>query len=132
MLVLKSADREPETVPLHLIKSTHTKFDILKQFLPNDFLAGIMERGYEERSSSFAISKGMAAKGGSGNFIIERSAENAITYIVVQTLIQEKQKKQTLVEALKEAMAELKEINPNLQCDWAEVAEVRHPCNSME
>eukprot|EP00957_Ditylum_brightwellii_P128153 9774781-Ditylum_brightwellii.AAC.3 len=24
-LVLKSADREPETVPLHLIKSTHTK-----------------------------------------------------------------------------------------------------------
>eukprot|EP00957_Ditylum_brightwellii_P020782 1567077-Ditylum_brightwellii.AAC.1 len=63
MLVLKSADRESGTVPLHLIKSTHTKFYILKQFLPNNFLVGIMERRYEERSSSFMISKGRAAKG---------------------------------------------------------------------
>eukprot|EP00957_Ditylum_brightwellii_P112401 8569539-Ditylum_brightwellii.AAC.1 len=50
-LVLKSADRESETVPLHSIKSSHTKFDILKQFLPNNFLASIMERRFEERSS---------------------------------------------------------------------------------
>ena len=86
MLVLKSADRESESVPLHLIKSTHTKFDILKQFLPDDFLVGIMKRKFEERSSSFTISKGRAANGGSRNFIIERSAQNAITYLAVWTL----------------------------------------------
>eukprot|EP00957_Ditylum_brightwellii_P101534 7738292-Ditylum_brightwellii.AAC.1 len=83
MLVLKSADRESETVPLHSIKSTHIKFDILKQFLPNNFLVAVMERRYEERSSSFMISEGKASKGGSRNFIIERSAENAIAYLAV-------------------------------------------------
>eukprot|EP00957_Ditylum_brightwellii_P061008 4630942-Ditylum_brightwellii.AAC.1 len=62
----------------------------MKQFLPNNFLAGVMERRFEERS-----------------------AENAITYLAVQTLIQGKQKKQKLVEALKEAVAELKDTNPN-------------------
>eukprot|EP00957_Ditylum_brightwellii_P020512 1546209-Ditylum_brightwellii.AAC.1 len=90
MLVLKSADRESETVPFHSIKSTHTKFDILKQFLPNNFLVGIMERRFEEGSSSFTILKRRAAKGG-------------------------KQKKQTLVEALKEAVAELKEMYPKFR-----------------
>eukprot|EP00957_Ditylum_brightwellii_P187362 14269961-Ditylum_brightwellii.AAC.1 len=49
-----------------------------------------MERRYEERSSSFTISKGRAAKGG-------------------------KQKKQALLKALKEAVAELKETNPKFR-----------------
>eukprot|EP00957_Ditylum_brightwellii_P008703 660579-Ditylum_brightwellii.AAC.1 len=88
-----------------------------------------MEGRYEERSSSFTISKGSATNGGSHNYIIERSAENDIIYLAICTLIQGKQKKQTLVEALKEGVAELKY---NLQCAWAEVGEVRHPCDSME
>eukprot|EP00957_Ditylum_brightwellii_P183515 13979055-Ditylum_brightwellii.AAC.1 len=62
--------------------------------------------------------KGSTAKGGIRNFIIERSAENAITYLAVRTLIQGKQKKQKLVEALKEAVAELKETNPNFRGFW--------------
>eukprot|EP00957_Ditylum_brightwellii_P055572 4211329-Ditylum_brightwellii.AAC.1 len=62
-----------------------------------------MERRYDERSSSFTISKERVAKRGGRNFIIERSAENAITYLAVWILIQGKKKKQTLVEALKEA-----------------------------
>ena len=51
--------------------------------LPNNFLAGIMERRFEERASKFMISKGRAAKGGVRNYIIERSAENAMTYLAV-------------------------------------------------
>ena len=82
-LVLKTADKEAETVPLHLIKSYHTKLDILKRFLPNDFLAGIMERRFEEKPSKFTISKGRAAKGGVRNYIIDRSVENAMTYLAV-------------------------------------------------
>eukprot|EP00957_Ditylum_brightwellii_P176543 13445450-Ditylum_brightwellii.AAC.1 len=61
-----------------------------------------MERRYEERSSSFMISKGRAINGCTHNYIIKRSAENAITYLAVHILIQGKQKKQTLVEALNE------------------------------
>eukprot|EP00957_Ditylum_brightwellii_P128559 9806513-Ditylum_brightwellii.AAC.2 len=67
-----------------------------------------MERRYEERCSSFTILEGRAAKGGTRNYTIERSAENATTYLAVCTLIQGKQKKQALVEALKEAVVELK------------------------
>eukprot|EP00957_Ditylum_brightwellii_P040793 3088579-Ditylum_brightwellii.AAC.1 len=74
-----------------------------------------MERRFEERSSSFTISKGRAAKRGSRNFIIERSADNATTYLAVQTLIQGKQKKQTSVKAFKEAVVELKETNPKFR-----------------
>eukprot|EP00957_Ditylum_brightwellii_P035774 2712462-Ditylum_brightwellii.AAC.1 len=77
-----------------------------------------MERRFEERASSFTISKGRAAKGGIRNYIIGRSAENVITYLAVQTLIQGKQQKQKLVEALKEAVAELKETNPNFRGFW--------------
>eukprot|EP00957_Ditylum_brightwellii_P118485 9036634-Ditylum_brightwellii.AAC.1 len=74
-----------------------------------------MERRFEERASKFMISKGRAAKGEIRNFIIERSAENAMIYLAVRTLIEGKQKQQKLVEALNEAVAELKETNPNFR-----------------
>ena len=77
-----------------------------------------MERRFEEKPSKFTISKGRAAKGGVRNYIIDRSAENAMTYLAVRTLIQGKQKKQKLEEALKEAVAELKETNPNFRGFW--------------
>eukprot|EP00957_Ditylum_brightwellii_P166385 12665912-Ditylum_brightwellii.AAC.1 len=41
-----------------------------------------------------------------------------MTYLAVQTLTQGKQKKQKLVEALKEAVTELKETNPNFRGFW--------------
>eukprot|EP00957_Ditylum_brightwellii_P053602 4061281-Ditylum_brightwellii.AAC.1 len=77
-----------------------------------------MERRFEERASKFTISKGRAAKGGNRNYIIKRSAKNAMTYFAVRTLIQGKQKKQKLGEALKEAVAELKKTNPNFREFW--------------
>eukprot|EP00957_Ditylum_brightwellii_P157397 11979817-Ditylum_brightwellii.AAC.1 len=67
------------------------------------------------------ISKVRAEKGGTRNYIIERSVENAITYLANQTLIQgkqKKQKKQTLVEALKETVTDLKETNPKFRGFW--------------
>eukprot|EP00957_Ditylum_brightwellii_P093125 7089732-Ditylum_brightwellii.AAC.1 len=41
-----------------------------------------------------------------------------MTYLAVRTLIQGEQKKQKLEEALKEALAELKEMNPNFRGFW--------------
>eukprot|EP00957_Ditylum_brightwellii_P065484 4967369-Ditylum_brightwellii.AAC.1 len=61
-----------------------------------------MERMYEERASRFTILEGRATNGGTHNYIIERSAENVITYLVICALIQGKKKKQSLKEALKE------------------------------
>eukprot|EP00957_Ditylum_brightwellii_P075049 5702934-Ditylum_brightwellii.AAC.1 len=74
-----------------------------------------MEKRFEEKPSKFTISEGRAAKGVIRNYIIKRSAENAMTYLAGQTLIQGKQKKQKLEEVLKEAVAELKETNPNFR-----------------
>eukprot|EP00957_Ditylum_brightwellii_P043131 3267985-Ditylum_brightwellii.AAC.1 len=74
-----------------------------------------MEQRYEEQASRFTVSKGRATNGGSCNYIIKRSAENAITYLEIYTLIQGKQKKQSLVEALKKGVLELKRTNPNLK-----------------
>eukprot|EP00957_Ditylum_brightwellii_P013094 989580-Ditylum_brightwellii.AAC.1 len=101
MLVLTSTDRDSDTCPLHSINSSYTAFDILKQFLPNDFLVGITERRYDERASRFTISKGRATNGGSCNYIIKRSAESAITYLAMCTLIQGKQKKRTYIHKYK-------------------------------
>eukprot|EP00957_Ditylum_brightwellii_P159343 12128963-Ditylum_brightwellii.AAC.1 len=77
-----------------------------------------MEMRYEERDLSLTISKGRATDGGGCNYIIKRITKNAITYLAICTLIQEKQKKQTLVEALKEGVTELKVTNPKFKGFW--------------
>eukprot|EP00957_Ditylum_brightwellii_P097585 7431829-Ditylum_brightwellii.AAC.1 len=100
MFVLKAADMEADTYHLHSIYITHAKFDALKQLLPDDFLMGIM---------------GRATNGGSQNYITKRSTENAISYLVIPTLVKGKQEKQSLVEALKEGVAELKKTNPKFK-----------------
>eukprot|EP00957_Ditylum_brightwellii_P012089 913611-Ditylum_brightwellii.AAC.1 len=77
-----------------------------------------MEWKYEERASRFTVSKGRATNGSSCNYIIKRNAENVISYLAISTLIQGKQKKQSLVEAQKEGVEELKGTNPKFKGFW--------------
>ena len=100
--------------PIHKVKPTNTKFEVLKMILPTIFLMGVMERRMESRCSGLSFEKGP-------NRIVTLKNSEALVWNVMAVKIyiySRKNGNKGIVDAVKNAVMDLKKINEKIYGQW--------------